>query len=96
VERESAEISLVIGETSFWGQGIGQEAMTLLLNFGFTELRLVHIWLIVRVDNKRAIDLFSGLGFTRNEILNNSVDVEGVPCDKWRMALDKNAWIPKA
>jgi hypothetical protein len=89
VEGESAEISLIIGEPSAWGRGIGQEAMALLMDFGFTELGLTRIWLVVRAEHARAIRLFSGLAFTREEVRANALIVDGIPRDKWRMSIKK-------
>jgi RimJ/RimL family protein N-acetyltransferase len=93
VEGESAEISLILGEPSAWGRGIGQEAMALLMDFGSTELGLTRIWLVVRAEHERGIRLFSGLGFTLEEVLANAVIVDGIPRDKWRMSIKKETWL---
>jgi RimJ/RimL family protein N-acetyltransferase len=93
VEGESAEIGLILGEPSAWGRGIGQEAMALLMDFGSTELGLTRIWLVVRAEHERGIRLFSGLGFTLEEVLANAVIVDGIPRDKWRMSIKKETWL---
>ena len=93
VEGESAEVSLIIGEPLAWGRGIGQEAMALLMDFGFTMLGLTRIWLVVRAEHERGNRLFSGRGFTLEEVLANAVIVDGSPRDKWRMSIKKETWL---
>ncbi len=87
----SAEISVVIGERELWGQGYGQEAMTLLLRYGFQSLDLKNIWLIVRTDNSRGVRLFSRLGFVVTETRTAAAIVGGVPRDKFRMELSRDS-----
>ena len=36
----SAEIGLMIGDTSFWGESASDEAMILVLDFSFNELKI--------------------------------------------------------
>lgn len=88
----SAEISVVIGESDLWGSGYGQEAMQLLLHYGFDRLGLRTIWLIVRAENSRALRLFENLGFVVTERLVAAAVVHGIPRDKLRMELGCNAW----
>jgi RimJ/RimL family protein N-acetyltransferase len=89
---KSAEISVVIGERDCWGLGYGGEAMRMLLEEGFNELRLQNIWLVVREENARAVGCFSRLGFTVAEKLEAAVVVKGVPRNKLRMELDVSTW----
>ena len=39
-----AELAIIIGEKSFWGKGIGREAVQLLMEHGFNSLNLNRIW----------------------------------------------------
>jgi RimJ/RimL family protein N-acetyltransferase len=96
VPRESAEVSLVIGEPDAWGLGYGREAMALLLQFGFEQLQLRSIWLIVRTDNVRAVSLFEKLSFVVVEKLEAAVVVRGKARDKFRMQLSSEAWRRRA
>lgn len=89
----SAEVSVVIGEPDVWGLGYGREAMTLLLNFGFEQLGLRTIWLIVRTENSRAVSLFTRLGFAVVETLEAAVIVRGVARNKLRMELSRDSWL---
>jgi RimJ/RimL family protein N-acetyltransferase len=85
VPRETAEISVVIGEPELWGSGYGREAMQLLMGFGFEQLELASLWLIVRGENARGLQLFESLGFAVEETLFGAAIVRGVARDKLRM-----------
>jgi RimJ/RimL family protein N-acetyltransferase len=58
-----AMVGIFIGEKDSWGRGYGQEAMRLLLDFGFNLLNLHNIMLGVFAFNERAIHSYEGLGF---------------------------------
>lgn len=59
----SAEVGIMIGEKSFWNQGYGTEAMSLLLRHGFETLNLNRICLRVFSSNPRAIRSYEKVGF---------------------------------
>jgi RimJ/RimL family protein N-acetyltransferase len=86
-EADSAEISIVIGVPALWGRGLGAEALDLLLAFGFETLRLASIWLVVRADNDRAVDLFCRFDFEVTERQVAAVTIDGMARDKLRMQL---------
>jgi RimJ/RimL family protein N-acetyltransferase len=86
-DADAAELSIVLGEPSLWGQGLGTEAMQLLLAFAFEELTLKRVWLLVRADNDRAVKLFRRMGMVVAETLVGAVVVDGMPRDKLRMEL---------
>jgi RimJ/RimL family protein N-acetyltransferase len=88
-DSAAAELSIVLGEPSSWGQGLGTEAMELLLAFAFGPLGLHRVWLIVRADNERAIRLFSRMGFVVAETQVGVVVVDDRPRDKLRMELTR-------
>jgi RimJ/RimL family protein N-acetyltransferase len=92
VEGDSAEVSIVIGEADARGRGLGREAMELMLEYGFDEMNLERIWLIVRADNGVAVSLFERLGFETVEVLEDAVVVDGVPRDKLRMERRSEDW----
>jgi len=53
----------MIGEKSEWSKGYGQDALRLLLDYGFNILNLSSIELVVHEDNARAIRCYEKLGF---------------------------------
>jgi RimJ/RimL family protein N-acetyltransferase len=91
-EADAAELSLILGEPSAWGQGLGAEALHLLLTFAFEPLALARVWLVVRADNARVVGLFKKFGFVVVERHAGVVISDGTPRDKLRMALQREAW----
>ena len=90
-DADAAELSIVLGEPSSWGQGLGTEAMQLLLAFAFGPLGLHRVWLIVRADNERAVKLFGRMGFVVVERQVGVVVVDDTPRDKLRMERTRGA-----
>lgn len=61
--HRSAELMIVIYSKKHWGDGLGTEALHLLLNFGFTHINLRRIYLLTHEFNKRAQKTYEKLGF---------------------------------
>lgn len=60
---QRAILGIVIGEKGEWSKGYGQDALQLLLDYGFSILNLNSIELHVVESNKRAIRCYEKLGF---------------------------------
>jgi RimJ/RimL family protein N-acetyltransferase len=58
-----AELGIVIFNKSYWGKGLGTEAIRLILHYGFNLLNLHSIWLAVFEDNTRAQRVYEKVGF---------------------------------
>ncbi len=58
-----AEVGIFIGEKSYWNRGYGEEALRLLLDYGFNILNLNNIMLNVHAFNTRAIRCYRKIGF---------------------------------
>ncbi|WP_291401640.1 GNAT family protein [Daejeonella sp.] len=71
VQSNTAEFHLFIGDPSFWGMGIGKQATSLMLNFGFTYLELHSINLEVHKENYAAKALYKKIGFSENGMNND-------------------------
>lgn len=61
--NKNAEIGIFIGDTSQWNKGFGSEAMSLLLNYGFSYLNFHNIALQVYSFNENAIKCYQKIGF---------------------------------
>ena len=61
--NRTAEVGIFIGEKSYWNRGYGEEALRLLLDFGFNILNLCNIMLHVYAFNERAIRCYRKIGF---------------------------------
>ncbi len=59
----SAELGIVLGEKEYWGQGLGTEAVRLVVDFGLTALGLNSIRLRVLEHNLRAVRCYEKAGF---------------------------------
>ncbi|MDD4517252.1 MAG: GNAT family N-acetyltransferase [Limnochordia bacterium] len=60
---KEAELGIRIGDHKCWNQGIGTEAVSLMLAYGFDHLSLNKIYLRVYDYNQRAIHCYSKCGF---------------------------------
>ena len=69
----SAEVGIMIGDKTVWGQGYGTEVMTLLLRHGFETLNLNRICLRVYAENKRAIRTYEKAGFAHEGRMRQAV-----------------------
>jgi|SRR5690625_1010 len=61
-KNRNCEFGIYIGEKDFHGKGYGKEATKLMLNYGFANLNLNKIKLLVNEDNN-AQKLYNNLGF---------------------------------
>lgn len=61
--NRSAELGLVIGDKSVWGQGLGTEVTRVLLRHAFFTLNLHRVWLRVFADHARAQKVYEKVGF---------------------------------
>jgi RimJ/RimL family protein N-acetyltransferase len=62
-ENQGGEVSIFIGDKEYRGQGYGQEALSLLIDYGFNALGLHNICLHVSNDNTAAIKCYEKIGF---------------------------------
>jgi RimJ/RimL family protein N-acetyltransferase len=71
--HQQAELGIVIGEKSQWGQGYGREAIELLLEYAFTELNLNRVYLRVDASHASAIHTYLRCGFQEEGRLREAV-----------------------
>jgi RimJ/RimL family protein N-acetyltransferase len=57
------EDPIAIGLPALWGQGLGREAVSLLLDFGFGSEGVDVIYALVDPENARSRRMFASLGF---------------------------------
>ncbi len=63
IQNKTAEYHIFIGDTNYWGKGIGKEATHQIIEYGFKNLRLKKIFLYVNKKNIAAISLYQRCGF---------------------------------
>lgn len=75
--NRSAETAIYIGDLQERGKGYSKIAIQSTLEFGFKRLGLHRIWLKVRTDNDKAIELYKNSGFIQEGILRESMYKNG-------------------
>ncbi|MBS7529642.1 GNAT family N-acetyltransferase [Hazenella sp. IB182353] len=85
--NRQAECIIDIGEKAYWGRRYGQEALAILLRYGFNELGLHRISLKVFESNSRAIHLYKRIGFVEEGKLRQSLFRNGRWYDTLLMSL---------
>ena len=83
----SGFVSILIGETDYWGAGFGSEAMRLFLGYCFRMLNLRRVALEVYEYNERAIRCYEKLGFVKEGKVRRSVYKDGQYIDEYMMAI---------
>lgn len=59
----TAEIEIMIAESSARGRGLGKEALCCMMRYGFEKLNLTVITAKVAYNNKPSINMFEKIGF---------------------------------
>jgi RimJ/RimL family protein N-acetyltransferase len=75
--HRSAELTIRLAPESL-GQGIGPKALGKLFEIARSELNLHRIWLRVFADNTRAIRAYENVGMTREGIMREAANIDGV------------------
>jgi RimJ/RimL family protein N-acetyltransferase len=58
-----AMFGIMIGDKKFWGQGIGQEATRLMVEYAFRRLNLNRVTLGVFAEHESAVRCYENVGF---------------------------------
>jgi RimJ/RimL family protein N-acetyltransferase len=65
IDPHSGHLRITIGNSEYWGRGMGTEAVQLLLKQGFEVMGFSYIWLRVLGSNERALKSYAKVGFKR-------------------------------
>jgi len=90
--QRAAEMGIMIGDKSYWNQGYGTEAMTLLLKYGFETLNLNRMYLRVYETNLRAIRAYEKAGFVHEGRLRQALYADGKYHDGLVMSVLRSEW----
>jgi len=91
-ENGSAEFGIAIGEKGEWNQGHGTDALRAVCDFGFGELRLERISLLVYAGNDRARRSYEKAGFTHEGTMRRAHFTRGEHHDVHVMGLLRAEW----
>lgn len=88
-------MTIVIGESAYWGHGYGTEAMHLFLRYCFRILNLRRIVLEVYEYNERAIRSYEKIGFVKEGKVRRNIFKDGRYVDEYVMAIFKDDYLAK-
>ena len=92
--NRNADLSIVIGEKAHWGNGLGTEAIRLMLSHAFGALNLHKITSGMVANNEASARAFLRLGFRREGLMREQVFLNGAYCDVIRLGLLKSDYVP--
>ncbi|MBI3290811.1 GNAT family N-acetyltransferase [Candidatus Falkowbacteria bacterium] len=87
--KKRADFGIILGDKSYWGQGIGTEATKLAVDYAFNELSLDEVELGVLDQNKRGQKAFAKAGFKITEVKKNFTNHDGTIYDAVMMEIKK-------
>ena len=88
-----AFVGIGVGETDYWGQGYGTDAMNILLRFAFNEINLKRVTLSVFEYNPRAIRSYEKAGFRYEGRVRKVLNKEGKRWDSLYMGILREEWM---
>ncbi|PWB73722.1 MAG: GNAT family N-acetyltransferase [Anaerolineales bacterium] len=88
-----AFVGLGIGEREFWGRGYGTDVMKVILRYGFTEVNLNRVTLVVFEYNPRAIRSYEKAGFRHEGRMRKVLNREGRRWDMLTMGILREEWM---
>jgi len=71
--NKKAVMGISIANKEYWGKGIGTDAVSLIVDFGFKVIKLNSIYLIVHLLNKKAYHVYKKIGFKKSGLLPQHV-----------------------
>lgn len=94
-KNRNAECIIDIGDKEYWGKGYGTEALSLLLDYAFSEMNLHRVSLQVFAFNLKAISMYRKIGFKQEGILREFLFREGAWHDLIQMGILKHEYNGK-
>jgi [ribosomal protein S5]-alanine N-acetyltransferase len=85
--HRSADISLLIGEKSFWGKGYASEAISLVTKFGFEVINLNKLEAGCYEENEGSARAFEKCGYIREGLLRGHLLLNGRETNCVRLGL---------
>lgn len=75
--HRSAELSFMIGERDRWGNGLGSDALAVIVDTAFHEWNIHRLAVRVEAFNERAARFFERAGFQREGVLRDASYFDG-------------------
>ena len=86
-ENRCAELGITIGNAAYWGKGYGTDAVRTLCRFGFEEMNLHRIELVVFAHHAAARRVYEKVGFVQEAVAREAHWGDGRWYDDVHMAL---------
>jgi len=83
----SCELTVEIGDQTYWGQGYGRDVVALLLHYAFYHRNLRRVWLQTHSENERAIRCYRACGFIEEGRLRQHIWINGHYVDRVIMGI---------
>ncbi len=93
LKNRDGELAIIIGPKELWGQGLGTEAVRLMLDYAFREMNLHRVHLHVHAPNKRAIAAYEKCGFEIEGRMREAYFRNGEWHDRLLMAILQADWL---
>ncbi|MEJ2295806.1 MAG: GNAT family protein [Candidatus Lokiarchaeota archaeon] len=93
--NRKGKVSIVIGESEYWGQEIAGETLKLLFAYAFEDLNLHKLYAVVYTPNHRSTRVFEKLGLSVEATLKEEVYVDGKYLDANIYCIYKKKWLSK-
>ena len=94
-ENGVATLFIGIGDRNMRGKGYGKAAVLELLRYGFSEMQLHKIQLMVLPFNKAGVGLYEKVGFLREGLLRQMVLRDGQRHDLFSYGLLREEWLAR-
>ncbi|MBI4119423.1 MAG: GNAT family N-acetyltransferase [Parcubacteria group bacterium] len=85
-ENKLGRMSLIV-KKEHWGSGYAQKILPLLLRFAFRKLKLHKVWGMAYATNRRALHIYSKLGFKKEGLLREEYFWHGKYHDMVRIGI---------
>lgn len=94
-ENRTATLGIAIGERSLWGKGLGADVLRTACRFGFEEMNLHKVDLVVHATNPRAQALYERVGFRVEAVAREAWYQDGAYVDMVHMGLFRDELVPE-
>ena len=92
---DRAELGIAIQDKTRWSDGLGTDAIRLVVDYAFGELGLHRVELQVDEANGRAIRCYEKVGFVREGLLRDHRRMDGQFSNTVQMSILASEWKPE-
>jgi len=94
LRADRAEMGIAIHDKTRWSEGLGTDAVRLVVDYAFEELNLNRVELTTDEDNVRALRCYEKVGFVREGLLRQHRLVDGRFGNTVVMSILRDEWEP--